>query len=636
MRLFLLLTFLFGILFVELATIFVDFTFVGKVGTFIGSLNRKLFGLLSYLLPLLSGLILFMKPRVGDRELWPKIVGGGLILVALVLAQALLLPSHLGGAIGLAIVDLLAPYIGIIGLWLLFLLLLSLASILLELPKPGFSLASFSQLLAKGRRLLNDPPPIELPTPPAPKVQIDPIQPSKRNQTKKQNKGKTTKANSPKETPSTTTPKSSPKKGGSYSLPPLDLLTPPPPQGEDEGMGTKAEELVEKLAQFNIEGSILRTIKGPLVSTFEFKPAPKVKVSKILGLQDDLAMALKAPTLRILAPVPGKDVVGIEVPNPTPQTIYLREILESPAFAKSEAALPLALGKDVTGEPFVTDLATLPHLLIAGSTGSGKSVGINAMLLGLLYRHTPATLRLLMIDPKMLEFSIYEGLPHLLEPVITQPSQALEGLQKMVEEMERRYQLMSKERVKNIASFNKKMAKKGQELLPYIVVIIDELADLMMSGGKDVEYAIARLAQMARAAGIHLIVATQRPSVDVVTGLIKANLPARIAFRVGQKVDSRVILDTGGAQNLLGRGDMLFAAGGSPPLRLHAPWVSEEEIERVVSFFKRAQPKEDPLTKVALERFGKRPSLAKLQQELEISKERAKRILSQLRRYSES
>ncbi|ASC93635.1 DNA translocase SpoIIIE [Sulfurospirillum diekertiae] len=336
---------------------------------------------------------------------------------------------------------------------------------------------------------------------------------------------------------------------------------------------------------------MVRTYSGPVVTTFEFKPAPHVKVSRILTLQDDLAMALKAKTIRIQAPIPGKDVVGIEVPNQKIETIYLKEILESDIFKKSSSPLTIALGKDIVGNAFVTDLKKLPHLLIAGTTGSGKSVGINAMLLSLLYRNSPDTLRFLMIDPKMLEFSIYNDIPHLLTPVITKPKQAIIALANMVSEMERRYQIMSRSKTKNIENYNEKAKSIGVEPLPYIVIIIDELADLMMTSGKDVEFYIARLAQMARASGIHIIVATQRPSVDVVTGLIKANLPSRISFKVGQKIDSKVILDAMGADSLLGNGDMLFTPPGTSGLiRLHAPYTSEDEIDRVVEYLKKQRP----------------------------------------------
>ena len=375
-----------------------------------------------------------------------------------------------------------------------------------------------------------------------------------------------------------------------FELPPLEFLEVSDGEkreiDEDE-IDTKIDELIGKLKHFKISGEVMRTYSGPLVTTFEFKPAANVKVSKIMNLQDDLAMALRAETIRIQAPIPGKDVVGIEIPNDAFETIYLRDILESEIFTTSKSPLTIAMGKDIVGNAFVTDLKKLPHLLIAGTTGSGKSVGINAMILSLLYRNDPDNLKLMLIDPKMLEFSIYNDIPHLITPVITDSTKAIAALSNMVGEMERRYQLMAASRTKNIDNYNEKIRKKGGETMPFIVVIIDELADLMMNGGKDVEYSIARLAQMARASGIHLIVATQRPSVDVVTGLIKANLPSRLSYRVGQRIDSKVILDALGADSLLGRGDALFTPPGTNGLvRIHAPWNSEEEIEDIVEFLK--------------------------------------------------
>ncbi len=443
-----------------------------------------------------------------------------------------------------------------------------------------------------------------------------------------------------------------------WKFPPISILQAPPKKKREINeaeIDKKIKILLEKLRQFKIEGDVVRYYIGPVVTTFEFKPLPHIKVSKILSLQDDLAMALKAKSIRIQAPIPGKDVVGIEIPNEEMETIYLREILESEIFQKSKSPLTLALGKDIVGKPFVTDLAKLPHLLIAGTTGSGKSVGINAMILSLLYKNSPDELKFVMIDPKMLEFSIYNDIPHLLTPVITESKKAIVALNAMVKEMERRYKLMAKKRVKNIENYNKKVDKN--EKLPYIVIIIDELADLMMTSGKDVEYAIARLAQMARASGIHLIVATQRPSVDVVTGLIKANLPSRISFKVGQKVDSKVILDHFGAESLLGRGDMLFTPPGITGLiRLHAPFASEEEIEKVVEFLKSQREPEYDTTIVSAidnesESVGelndvdelfeeakeiilkeRRTSISYLQRRLQIGYNRAANIIEQMER----
>jgi S-DNA-T family DNA segregation ATPase FtsK/SpoIIIE len=445
-----------------------------------------------------------------------------------------------------------------------------------------------------------------------------------------------------------------------FKLPKLDFLQKAPKATKKVNEGEvdrKIEELLAKLQQFNVEGDVVRTYSGPLVTTFEFKPAPNVKVSKILNLQDDLAMALSAETIRIQAPIPGRDVVGIEIPNETIDTIYLREILESNLFKNSSSPLTVALGKDIVGKPFITDIKKLPHLLIAGTTGSGKSVGINAMILSLLYRNDPDQLKLMLIDPKMLEFSIYNDIPHLITPVITEPKKAIAALANMVVEMERRYKLMAENRTKNIDNYNEKVKTDGSaEPFPYLVIVIDELADLMMNGGKEVEYSIARLAQMARASGIHLIVATQRPSVDVVTGLIKANLPSRLSYRVGQRIDSKVILDAMGAESLLGRGDGLFTPPGAVGLvRLHAPWNTEEEIEEVVEFLKAQREPEydesylvaggvsasegeggdidlDPLYEEAKEVVltDKKTSISYLQRKLQIGYNRSANIIEQL------
>ncbi|WP_187870610.1 DNA translocase FtsK [Helicobacter pylori] len=356
---------------------------------------------------------------------------------------------------------------------------------------------------------------------------------------------------------------------------------------DENEIDQKIQDLLSKLRTFKIDGDIIRTYSGPIVTTFEFRPAPNVKVSRILGLSDDLAMTLCAESIRIQAPIKGKDVVGIEIPNSQSQIIYLREILESELFQKSSSPLTIALGKDIVGNPFITDLKKLPHLLIAGTTGSGKSVGVNAMILSLLYKNPPDQLKLVMIDPKMVEFSIYADIPHLLTPIITDPKKAIGALQSVAKEMERRYSLMSEYKVKTIDSYNEQAPNNGVEAFPYLIVVIDELADLMMTGGKEAEVPIARIAQMGRASGLHLIVATQRPSVDVVTGLIKTNLPSRVSFRVGTKIDSKVILDTDGAQSLLGRGDMLFTPPGTNGLvRLHAPFATEDEIKKIVDFIK--------------------------------------------------
>ncbi len=396
---------------------------------------------------------------------------------------------------------------------------------------------------------------------------------------------------------------------GKFLLPPLDLLDPPVPWNQQvhEGqMVAQAEKLEDTLRHFGVEGKVTAIIPGPVVSRFELEPAPGVKISKVTGLADDLALALKALSIRIVAPVPGKAVIGIEVPNPKRQLVALREILADSAYQKPASRLTIALGKDIMGSPVVTDLARMPHLLIAGATGSGKSVGLNTMILSILYKATPEEVRFLLVDPKRIELSTYEGIPHLLHPVVVSPKEATTALHWTVMEMERRYALLSDLSVRNIDNYNQKVRtlKPGpgetkEDLprpLPYIVVVIDELADLMLVSSRDTEEYLIRLAQKARASGIHLLVATQRPSVDVITGLIKANFPTRVSFQVSSKADSRVILDFVGAERLLGQGDMLFIPPGTSRLkRIHGAFVSEEEVSRVVDFLKsQAQPEFEP------------------------------------------
>ena len=414
-----------------------------------------------------------------------------------------------------------------------------------------------------------------------------------------------------------------------YEIPPLTLLNDVPPD-----LGTDVEKarseilassaiLEKKLLDFGIEGRVVQVLPGPVITLFEYEPAPGVKVSRIVSLADDLALAMRCVGLRILAPVPGKPVVGIEIPNLRRETIYFKDVMESDAFQQSDSKLNLAIGKDITGEPAVQDLAKTPHLLMAGSTGSGKSVGLNSMICSILLNATPDEVKMIMIDPKMLELSVYDGIPHLIAPVVTNPKKAAAALQWAVTEMETRYKMMAERGVRNISGFNdlaeklqkeyeielKKREKTNKGIkpvdeknedqeenqipeppakLPYIVVLIDELADLMMVASKGVEDCLTRLAQMARAAGIHLIVATQRPSVDVLTGIIKTNFPTRMSYKVTSRVDSRTILDAMGADKLLGRGDMLFLPPGSSSLlRLHGVMVSDEEIARIVSFIKK-------------------------------------------------
>lgn len=373
---------------------------------------------------------------------------------------------------------------------------------------------------------------------------------------------------------------------GEFHLPPLGLLDDLPPEEARTPRDvyiSNAQALEQRLLDFGVAGKVVEICPGPVVTMYEFSPAPGIKINKVTSLADDLALALKSASVRIVAPIPGKAVIGIELANAQRQTVSLKEILASDVFQARKGKLPLALGQDIVGQPVVTDLARMPHLLIAGATGTGKSVGLNAMICSLLYRHNPDRLRLLMIDPKRIELSLYDGIPHLLHPVVSEPKEATRALRWAVMEMERRYELLEKARARNLEGYN----RGAEEHLPYLVIIIDELADLMMVSSKDVEAFITRLAQMARAAGIHLLVATQRPSVDVLTGLIKANFPARISFKVSSKVDSRTILDVMGAERLLGMGDMLFLPPGTASLqRIHGSYVSEAEIGKIVEFLK--------------------------------------------------
>lgn len=429
-----------------------------------------------------------------------------------------------------------------------------------------------------------------------------------------------------------------------YKLPPISLLeynTGSMSEIDRDQLFANAKLLEQTLADYKISGKVVEIHPGPVITMYEFSPARGTKLSKISNLEDDLAMALAALKVRIVAPIPGKSVVGIEVPSQNRETVFLKEIIGHQIFGEQKARLTISLGKDIFGNPMVADLAKMPHVLIAGATGAGKSVGVNGMILSILFRNAPEDVRFILIDPKRLEFNFYEGIPHLLLPVVTDPKQAALALGWVVHEMDTRYQSLSEWGVKNIDSFNrlvkrlqKASDKKGGDIeqlvedfskseggdmrklatklksgtlptrMPYIVVVIDELADLMMVAGKEVELSIARLAQLARASGIHLIVATQRPSTDVLTGLIKNNFPARISFRVAQKVDSRVILDQNGAESLLGNGDMLYIAPGKAMVRVHNAYVSEEETNRIVDFVRlqrRASYQEDILMKIEAE-----------------------------------
>ncbi len=632
------------------STIFSDPNFVGSLGANLGLVNAKLFGYIAFVYPFAIAGFLPVVFRIEKFVLrvFEIILSSSLLFVDILIIQAALVSGKLQGLIGASIVEMLQSFIGTIGIWLFIILISLLSSIILfdlDLQTIFRKIFSFKNKFLPAKfdfavKTTQHEPQAKKEEPafiieeqtsddamqtPAQSMQDDDeeeeiiiaqitenepeksvhetqeitqdiiIEEQQEDTASSQEKKPKQRLNVLSEVEENkklleSLEKGDIKKPKDFTLPTLNFLAGQPKSNSkvsESEIDQKISDLLEKLKKFKIDGDVVRTYAGPVVTTFEFRPAAHIKVSKILTLQDDLAMALKAQTIRIQAPVPGKDVVGIEIPNKHIDTIYLKSVLDSDIFKNSSSPLTIALGKDIVGNPFVTDLKKLPHLLIAGTTGSGKSVGINAMLLSLLYRNSPETLRLLMIDPKMLEFSMYNDIPHLLTPVITQSKEAVAALANMVSEMERRYTIMSQSKTKNIESYNEKASKEGLATMPYIVIIIDELADLMMTSGKDVEFYISRLAQMARAAGIHLLVATQRPSVDVVTGLIKANLPSRISFKVGSKIDSKVILDSYGAESLLGRGDMLFTPPSSPSvIRLHAPFASEKEIDLVVEYLK--------------------------------------------------
>jgi S-DNA-T family DNA segregation ATPase FtsK/SpoIIIE len=617
--------------------------FGGRLGAEAADLFLQVFGIASYLVPCSFLYLAYRMLRFKEFN-WRYYKGiaflGLLVSLSALFAfnkeATVFLGQRVstGGFMGFKTADLLRKYLGTTGSLLLLLPMLAASVMVLSrfsfvlfadwwLGSLGEKWGSFRERRALNRELLDrEPKPAEQGVPIIKPLQ--PPAPPSVTVAKKEKKRDSEKTAPLQETFDFV------RDDGNYRTPPLSLLDAPPAAEkrlDKEALTMNARLLEKKLKDFGVEGEVVEICPGPVVTMYEFAPGPGIKVSRIAGLSDDLSMALQALSIRIVAPIPGKGVVGIELPNRERETVYLKEILGAEEFHRGKLKLPLALGKDISGAPLVTDLARMPHLLVAGATGSGKSVSINTMILSLLYTATPRDLRIIMVDPKMLELSVYEGIPHLLLPVVTNPKKAALALKRAVDEMGRRYRLMADKGVRNVESYNRLLEREEKELaehrgkepvghdepeeladdeeaaiqafldkddvlehghLPYIVVIVDELADLMMVAGRELEESIARLAQMARAAGIHLILATQRPSVDVITGLIKANFPARISFQVSSKTDSRTILDCNGAEALLGSGDMLFLPPGTGRLqRSHGAFVSDAEVQRVVEFLKK-------------------------------------------------
>ncbi len=567
---------------------------VGIVGSWISGMLLFSLGLSSFLIPAVLFVWGLLKCLHQDEKLWLRL-WGGLVLFVVLSAFLSLSPASpalrfkLGGIVGLFVSDLLIRYFTRIGS-LILLLTFGVLSFILTV-----NLSVFPLLAKAGRSFRKGMPSLK---PPRPKISERPSLDVESQEQKKEPPKIRMEMPSPKPKPVRPVT-SAPVRSGSYALPSLDLLETPPPLKERqirENLEENSRILEETLREFGIEVKVTDVEQGPVLTRYELQPAPGIKVNRITALSDDIALTMKAQSVRILAPIPGKAAVGIEVPNSTSVTVYLREVLAAPEFQRATGRLTLALGKDTAGEALVADLTEMPHLLIAGTTGSGKTVCVNAMIASLLFVHSPEDLKFLMVDPKMVELAMYNELPHLIAPVVTDPKKVKGALAWMVAEMGRRYQLLAKVGVRNIEAYNQRFSEKtppeeGVGRLPYLILVIDELADLMMTVPQEVEAAITRLAQLSRAVGIHMILATQRPSVDVITGVIKANFPARISFKVASKVDSRTVLDMNGADKLLGRGDMLFLKPGvAKPIRGQSSYIQDKEIERVTQFIRSQRP----------------------------------------------
>jgi S-DNA-T family DNA segregation ATPase FtsK/SpoIIIE len=575
---------------------------VGPVGGWLGWASFHAFGYAGYLFPVLLtlyGVSAFVRPRMAHG--WQAGAGLAILLVSAtgILARAsdtlAEFRVHKGGVVGWAVSEALRLSIGTVGTWIILLALIPLGVLFVtRIPYSVLSRglrARFGRLRRQEAKKDRSPGPAPVAAPaiaaalpgghPAVEVDLPPRLVVK--EPPKAKSGLAEKGLAWQETFDF-------GKGGAeaFKLPAVGLLTAPPAsslQRTREELETNAQTLKKKLHDFGVDGHIVQASPGPVITSYEFEPASGVKVSQVVNLADDLALAMKVAAVRIIGPIPGRGTVAVEVPNPETTTVYLREILVSQEFVTNKGRLPLALGKDTTGNSVIADLAAMPHLLIAGSTGSGKSVGLNTMICSLLYKATPADVRFLLIDPKRLELGVYEKIPHLLAPVVTDAKEASARLKWIVGKMDARYKQLQAKAVRNIEGYNKEVPP--EERLPYWVVVVDELADLMMVSAGEVQNSLIRLAQIARAVGIHLIVATQRPSVDVVTGLIKANFPTRIAFQVASKVDSRTVLDANGAEQLLGRGDMIFVPPGqSRQMRVHGSWVSDKEVKAICEFLR--------------------------------------------------
>ena len=573
---------------------------VGPVGAWLGWGSFHSFGYAGYLFPILLalyGVSAFVRPRVAHG--WPAGVGLAILLVSVtgILARASDTLAeyrlHKGGVVGWVVSEALRLSVGTAGTWIILLALIPLGVLFVtRIPygvlsrglRARFGRMRRQEAARKGKSqpladlpLLAAAPPGGWPTAEAAAPPLVVKEPPRAKS------GLSEKGLAWQETFDF-------GKGGAeaFKLPAVGLLAAPPASSLSrtrEELETNAQTLKKKLHDFGVDGHIVQASPGPVITSYEFEPASGVKVSQVVNLADDLALAMKVAAVRIIGPIPGRGTVAVEVPNPETATVYLREILVSPEFVATKGRLPLALGKDTTGNAVIADLAAMPHLLIAGSTGSGKSVGLNTMICSLLYKATPADVRFLLIDPKRLELGVYEKIPHLLAPVVTDAKEASARLKWIVGKMDARYKQLQAKAVRNIEGYNKEVPP--EERLPYWVVVVDELADLMMVSAGEVQNSLIRLAQIARAVGIHLIIATQRPSVDVVTGLIKANFPTRIAFQVASKVDSRTVLDGNGAEQLLGRGDMIFVPpGASRQMRVHGCWVSDKEVKAICEFLR--------------------------------------------------